>query len=290
MGALDGAGRNQGVPAEVIPALSPDAVIAPRGRGPRIFLELDRSTEPITERRGRRSIVRKLKTYRTVFVLPQPGEDRPPYAALFGDNRPARLAFVLARDTRGQRRKSILAAANDVAPELEISCIPLADVTALRDLVAPHRPPVAQADRKVVDGNNHPRIADRAVVGEAVPRAQRAQAGGLADDRMDILRVAKCFYRTVVNELRCAGVSARSFPELAELQREVRQRLEKPPRNPSRLIGGLYRRFFRASLEILERRRPRDQWSSDLLKAEQEIRPLLFELHQQKRKEVERCA
>jgi len=96
--------------------LRPDAIITPTNRNaPRVFLELDRSTECIRARDGRRSIEGKLKAYKSVI-------ERGWYHKVFGDERPAVLLFVLSKDDerarsmalRNRRVRSIQAAVRKI--------------------------------------------------------------------------------------------------------------------------------------------------------------------------------
>ncbi|MFC1609557.1 replication-relaxation family protein [Myxococcota bacterium] len=239
--------------------VNPDALVRARGPGPRLFLELDRSTETIKERAGQRSIVGKLKAYRAAFVLPLPGQRHSAYAAKFRDGRAPRIVFVLSRDRRGKRADSIANVAQEVTPDLDVSCVQLDDANALRGLLTA---PV-ESDRNL------------AALGRLPAPARAVEAAHEDDGQADVLGVAASFYKAAVLELRSVGITAHRFPELADLQRRIRQRLEKPPRNLDRLVGGEYRRFFRASLEVLEKRRPRSEWSRELVAAEREIRPIL---------------
>jgi hypothetical protein len=131
--------------------LCPDAVITPKDpAAPRTLLELDRATETISAKRGRNSIVGKLRAYRTFLRRVIPGEERTAYDVAFRrDPKAARVVFALASpDPTRERERSILSAANAEAPELDVRCVRLADAERLRALILPScssSAPVAQA-------------------------------------------------------------------------------------------------------------------------------------------------
>ena len=115
--------------------LIPDALITPKSPSkPRIFLELDRSTECLQEEDGRTSIRRKLRAYRTFLFTGSW------YEQAFRDERPVRVVFVLARrDSRAaapylrdRRKRSIAAAAGEVAADVPLKVVYLDDTDELQ--------------------------------------------------------------------------------------------------------------------------------------------------------------
>ena len=121
--------------------LRPDAIVSVGKAGPRVFVELDRSSECIREGDERRSIRRKLRAYGTVLLKGKVGDAQTWYAGAFPDGRAARVVFVLARtDRQSQNRifrdrriRSIETAARDVEPRIDVKCLYLGDVFGLRE-------------------------------------------------------------------------------------------------------------------------------------------------------------
>jgi hypothetical protein len=115
--------------------LIPDALIVPTSpAGPRVFLELDRSTECVREADGRRSVRSKLRAYQIFLTT---GDW---YAQAFNDDRPARVVFVLSRQDlnsrdpaeRDRRKRSIKTEARKVAPHIDLHTVYLDEVHELR--------------------------------------------------------------------------------------------------------------------------------------------------------------
>jgi hypothetical protein len=138
--------------------LTPDAVITPRGSGPRIFLELDRSTERIRKRDHGRTIEGKLQAYQTFFMRrPMEGLRSHPtwYHQAFPDGRSCCVAFVLAKETETKiskrnlqrRREAVLSIAAEVCPDVEVRCMVLDEVINLGSFMDQH--PIDLADDPV---------------------------------------------------------------------------------------------------------------------------------------------
>ena len=123
-------------------SVTPDALISVHSKptAPRVFLELDRSTEPVAHINGRRTIESKLTAYAALLNEPLPGESRTPYAAIFGDSREPRVLFALAKDdrrakapsARNRRMRSIYSVASKVGLEAYVQCVYLRDAQGLR--------------------------------------------------------------------------------------------------------------------------------------------------------------
>jgi hypothetical protein len=119
--------------------LVPDALVTPALSGaPICFLELDRSTECVSEGPGRSSIVRKLNTYNAFIAKNVPGRSETAYEVVFKEQqRPPRVVFVVAsNDLADRRRASILKAAHDNARDFDVRCVRLDDLSGIRQAFA----------------------------------------------------------------------------------------------------------------------------------------------------------
>jgi hypothetical protein len=221
--------------------LIPDAIIEPKAIPLRVFLELDRSTEPITERRGRRSIVAKLKAYRRALLLPQPGRRTSAYVDAYPDGREARVLFVLSRDPRGRRRGSIESVADQVGAGLDVRVLPLSDEEPIRSVC------LGLDDRLGLE------------------RKAEQHALWIAHQHL---------YCAAVRALKAANVGERHGTEFRSAARRVRGFLESPEATGKREAGREIEAFQRRALRMLDPAREREQWPQELTAALRRLRRL----------------
>ncbi|MFC1611074.1 replication-relaxation family protein [Myxococcota bacterium] len=111
-----------------------DAVVTPKADGHRVFVELDRGTESIESRTGRTSIVGKLKAYES-FLNGRRADGKTWYRSTFGDERGARLLFVVPQSRRESIRKASILKAAASFPRLDVRCHTADDEPGLVDAV-----------------------------------------------------------------------------------------------------------------------------------------------------------
>jgi hypothetical protein len=125
--------------------LTADAVITPRGHGPRVLLELDRSSERIRKQDRGRTIEGKLTAYK-LFLTGRPLSgltvNQTWYAKAFGDEKPARVIFALGKESDSkilkrnlQRRAAkILEMAADICPEIDVCSMTLEEISGGKEI------------------------------------------------------------------------------------------------------------------------------------------------------------
>ena len=131
-------------PLEPRSAIAPRSIVTPASAAaPQCFLELDRSTECLSEAPARSSIVRKLLTYKAFILQNVPGRPETAYDVVFKKHqRSPRVIFVVAsNDLADRRRSSIIKAAREHAGELDVRCVRLDDAAGVREAFA--LPPAA---------------------------------------------------------------------------------------------------------------------------------------------------